>query len=121
MTIRDVFTFAWLFEGPTSWRAGSASPGTSPSGEAGGGPLARGVDPYLVELLLEAEQPVRFCACPAARAGLLCKHVLATAPTLTEPSAEALFAHRPPGPSRLARRPCGCPLPSRLNHRDLGA
>ncbi len=99
MTIRDAFTFAWLLE------------------EAGDGPLARGVayeledrvsitrdepervdalvrgtEPYVVELILEAGHPVWFCSCPTARDGSLCKHVVATALTLTEPSAAATVA-----------------------------
>lgn len=111
MTIRDVFTFAWLFE------------------EAGDGPLARGVayqlegrvsitrdepqrvdafvrgtEPYLVELILEAEHPVWFCSCPAARDGSLCKHVVATALTLTEPSAAAPVA---PAEADAASGPVG--------------
>ncbi|MCC5947936.1 MAG: SWIM zinc finger family protein [Nitriliruptoraceae bacterium] len=99
MTIRDVFTFAWLLE------------------EAGDGPLARGVayeikgrvsitrdeservdafvrgtEPYVVELILEAGHPVWFCSCPAARDGSLCKHVVATALTLAESSAASTTA-----------------------------
>jgi tetratricopeptide (TPR) repeat protein len=95
MTIRDVFTFAWLLE------------------EAGDGPLARGVaysledrvkisrdepdrvdaivqgtEPYAVELLFEAGHPVWFCSCPAAAEGALCKHAVATALALTGTPAE---------------------------------
>ncbi len=86
MTVRDAFTFARLLE------------------EAGDGPLARGLayvqegrvsisrdepgrvdaivqgtEPYVVELLVEAEHPVWFCSCPAAAEGALCKHAVATA------------------------------------------
>jgi hypothetical protein len=86
MTVRDVFTFAWLLE------------------EAGDGPLARGVadaqegrvsisrdepdrvdaivrgtEPHLVELPSRAGTRVWFCSCPAAVEGALCKHAVVTA------------------------------------------
>jgi hypothetical protein len=94
MTIRDVFTFAWLLE-----EAGDAPFARGVAYELEGrvsisrdepqrvDAFVRGTEPYVVELLLEAERPVWFCSCPAARDGSLCKHVVATALTLAEPSA----------------------------------
>lgn len=61
----------------------------------------RGTEPYVVELILEAGRPIWFCSCPAARDGSLCKHAVATALMLTEPS--AVSTTEPVEPARTSR------------------
>jgi uncharacterized Zn finger protein len=109
MTVRDVFTFAWLLE-----EAGDAPLGRGVAYSLEGrvnisrdepdrvDAIVQGAEPYAVELLLEAGHPVWFCSCPAAAEGELCKHAVATALALTG---------TPVGPAGTPTSAAPCPRP----------